>query len=130
ASAEPLGAMAVSAATEPVAGLAGIVGIASKALPGDQTGNPARFVEGTREFFGRLAPTPESPDEIKVAQGLAAPFERLQQGIETVSEAGGMGSPLASTVIETGISAVPMAFGIRSPRPTARAPVLRDIADT
>lgn len=130
ASAEPLGAMAVSAATEPVAGLAGIVGIASKALPGDQTGNPARFVEGTREFFGRLAPTPESPDEIKVAQGLAAPFEQLQQGIETVSEAGGMGSPLASTVIETGINAVPLAFGIRSPRPTARAPVLRDIADT
>ncbi len=131
ASAEPLGSMAVNAAIQPIAGLAGLVGIASKALPGDQSGNPARFVEGTQNFLSDLlAPEPESPDELKVAQGIAKPLGYLQRGIEYVSEKGGMGSPALSTAIETGINAAPLALGIRTPKPTARVPVLRDIADT
>lgn len=117
--AETAATFLTSALAGPASGIAGLAGIASKALPGDQSGNPVRFVEATQDF---LTYSPRSEAGQQALSTISIPFAKVEEIADRASEAYTKGDPLAATIYRTAILGAPALLGLRAPQAFAEAP--------
>ncbi len=112
------------AVAAPVAGLAGIAG---SVLPGE----PGQGARAVRAVENAMTMQPRSTMGKNLAGAAAYPFEKLHQGGEAAGrKAQDAGAPpIVSTALQTGIEALPLAFGAGAGRvkPITTKPVAPEV---